>query len=255
MRNRRRLAASGWAILAVCAVLVLKWDGTIDVPQDRIVAVLPDILPVTISRSGVTIVVNSATFALLESENAHVTAMMDLEGFGFSGTTTADLTTGITYSRGDIFFTNLMVAHIGLIPDEEVAADVAPSEPVTTGLLGSAFDRLSTRASREGGALAQIRSAAIEKAEKSLPAAIEGALRDAPVYSLRGRGLKHTLASYMIGDITFTSRSVLIDLYPARLILSFIMMCILLASLMVARSSIRVRAYDGSYEICKTVVK
>ena len=212
-----------WLIaVAIGFIVFFAPNVDITVPEDKVIAAVNDALPMTIEKSGATVVVKAATVDFLETNVVHITADFDISGMGISGDANIDATSGLRYRNGEFFLTDVSLDNIKGSMDQQSEGKIADVKAIGSGLMGSLREKLSEHNVDAGPAMDRMQAAAVERFKPIILDALNSKLQTTPVYSLNGQSLKHSLAAAALDDIRFFADSAVVSLDPSQLVLRII---------------------------------
>lgn len=215
-------AACGLVGLGIFGMVLAAPVITIEIPEETVQTEIAAKLPIAVDQAGAQISVTAAKVDFLDSNAAHITAMVDYRGFGVGGTAIADVTSSLRYEAGRFYLDEVSLDDVKTALDAESAGRVDDAKTLAKGFFDRARERLAAGDAKAGAALDRFRDAALNQITPLLEGGIEKAIRDIPIYDLTGRDLKHSLAAAALKDVTFTDTGVIVSLDPAQLMLKIL---------------------------------
>lgn len=219
MFRKIAMALAGLAALAVLGILIFGPRVSISIPETQAQAELAAMLPMTIEKNGVNVVLRSAELDFRADNRVRITADLDIAGYGLSGAGRADATSGLRYEGGNFYLSEISVSDMDITPDAPSSSRIKDATTAFSGLLDRARDAVAADRPEAAPAFDRLRAEAAERLAPRAREAVDQILTQVPVYSLNGKDLAHSAAALALEDISFGEDQVTATLNPQRLIL------------------------------------
>ena len=210
--------------LTILGVFLFAKDVDVKLTEDQVnAAINQKIINGPIRSRGVELTVKSATVDFKANNTAALSIDFLADGFGYKGNMRGDFATGIRYDAPEIFLDNIVPVQMELGVDAETEGKLQDIKNVASDLLErQKRDMLSDKAKES---LDNIVGSNEDVLKEFAIKATYGFFETLPVYDLNDLGVKGSLASLALKDVSFTEHDAIISLSPVQALIKILSFC------------------------------
>ena len=218
--------------LALAGVFIFVDDFNIELSETDVqTAIDQRIASGPLEHFGASLDLRAATIDFLPNNTAQLDVDFDASGFGYKGTVTGDMATGLDYRAPELFLAHLKLDDLSMTLDAQTNSKLKDVTNVAKDFLKRQREEMLTDEARES--LDKLVTGENSALEQKMQAAVKWFITTIPIYDLNDAGAKGMAASLALKEVRFTEHSAIVTLSPRQAVLkivSFIGICLMLAA-------------------------
>lgn len=210
--------------LLILGVFLFAKDVDITLSENQVQAAIDKQINADPIRSrGIELTLNSAAIDFKANNTAAIVVDFLADGFGYTGSISGNLESGIRYDAPEIFLNNIVPIEMSLILDQETDGKLQDIKNVTSDYLKRQKEQMLSEEAK------QSMDNIVGRNEESLKKfALESTYKffeTLPIYDLNDTGVKGSLASLALKNVKFTETEAIITLSPVQALIKILTFC------------------------------
>ncbi|NNC37865.1 MAG: hypothetical protein EX271_03010 [Acidimicrobiales bacterium] len=169
---------------------------------------------------GINLTLNSAIVDFKANNTAAINVDIDADGYGYAGKLRGDMATGIRYNQPRLYLADVQSTGLETVVEEDVASEFSEYRDVANNYIKREKEKLL--AGKEQNALGRIVANSDKKAKDYAVNSAKVFFETVPIYNLNNAGLKGSVASLALKDVTFTEDSAVVTLSPRQAVIKIL---------------------------------